>query len=156
MRRSFWSSQRISAPAALVAAFPEEPHERRLEVALALALRRVQLGRRPGEDEVTVGQHEHAIGPALGLGDVVRAEDDRRAGPREARDPVPQTLALARVQRRARLVEQQDRRGRGGAPPRVYPPPGAPPPARERPLRAPPPPPLAPQPPPPPPRGGGP
>src|SRR5204863_5527343 len=110
MRRSFWSSQRISAPAALVAAFPEEPHERRLEVALALALRGVQLGRRPGEDEVTVGQHEHAVGPAFGLGDVVRAEDDRRAGLREARDPVPQTLALARVQRRARLVEQQDRR----------------------------------------------
>ena len=33
----------------------------------------------PAKSELAVGEHEHAVGVALGLGDVVRREDDRRA-----------------------------------------------------------------------------
>ena len=37
-----------------------------------------QARRRAGEEDLAVGQHEHAVGVALGLADVVRGEDDRR------------------------------------------------------------------------------
>src|SRR5260370_967291 len=46
----------------------------------------------------------------LGWGDVVRREDDARAVLDQLRDEAPQPLALARVERRRRLVEQQHAR----------------------------------------------
>ena len=47
------------------------------------------------------------LGVAVGLLDVVRGVDDGRALAREAQDELPQARALARIERGARLVEQQ-------------------------------------------------
>src|SRR5690242_15972555 len=105
MRASFWSSQNTG----LVASVSQEPDERALEVH---APRAAQLAGRPREEQLAVGEDENAVGPALGLPDVVRGEDAARALASEARDPLPQPLALARVQRGRRLVEQQHGRVR--------------------------------------------
>src|SRR4051794_24577077 len=47
------------------------------------------------------------MGVALSLGDVVRREEHRGAGPSQPTDELPEALALAWVQRSARLVQQQ-------------------------------------------------
>src|SRR4051794_6751651 len=107
MRRSLSSSQRIRPSMPSLA---QEADEGALEVDGTVARGAGQVARRAREDQLAVGEHEYAVGPALGLAHVVRAEDDRRAVPGQARDPLPQALALARVQRRGRLVEQQDGR----------------------------------------------
>ena len=52
------------------------------------------------------------MGVPVGLLHVVRGVHDRRARRGEPQDELPQALALAGVERRARLVEQQDRRVR--------------------------------------------
>ena len=67
----------------------------------------LQLARRPAEQQLAVGQHEHALGVALGLLDVVGGVDDGRAAPRPGEHELPHALALARVERGAGLVEQQ-------------------------------------------------
>src|SRR5204863_9817417 len=72
--RSFRSSQRIRGP--LMAAVVEEADEGGLEVA-AFADGRLQLARGAGEQQLAVGQHEHAVRVALGLADVVRRVHDR-------------------------------------------------------------------------------
>ena len=92
-----------------MAAVVEELDERRLEVA-GRAHGRLELGRRAAEQQLPVGEDEHAVGVALGLPDVVRREHHGRAAAGEAADELPQDLALARVQRRRGLVEQEHRR----------------------------------------------
>src|SRR3954452_13648309 len=67
---------------------------------------RFQSGGRPLEQQLAVGEDEDAVGVALGLPHVMRGEDDRRAGACQRADELPQALALARVERRRRLVEQ--------------------------------------------------
>src|SRR4051812_13117713 len=99
MRASFWSSQRISGS---VPPLPQEADERALEVDAPGA---GQLARRAREEQLAVGEHEDSVGPALGLAHVVGGEDHAGALAREPRDPLPQPLALARVQRGGRLVE---------------------------------------------------
>ena len=111
-RRRICRSLRASSASAL-----SDPRARRKETnacsrsslgaGVAAAL---QLGGRPAEEHLAVGEDEDAIGVALGLGDVVRAEDDGRAALGERGDEAPQPLALARVERARRLVEQQHRR----------------------------------------------
>ena len=68
-----------------MAALVQEAHERRLEVARVAADGLLELGRRAGEQQLAVDQHEHAVGVALGLGDVVGREDDGRPAAGEAR-----------------------------------------------------------------------
>ena len=81
-----------------MASFVEEADERRLEIGGA-ADRPLELGRRAREQQLAVGQHQHAVGVALGLADVVGRVDDGRALGGEAGDEAPQPLALAWVQR---------------------------------------------------------
>ena len=59
------------------------------------------------EELLAVGQHDQLVRVAVGLLDVVGGVEDRRALAGEAQDELPEALALARVERRARLVEQQ-------------------------------------------------
>src|SRR3954468_830165 len=87
--RSLTSSQRTS-----VALLVQERDERRLEVGAGVLV--AQLLRRAAEQQLAVGQHERAVGVALGLADVVGRVDDGRG---ELAHERPQTLALARVQR---------------------------------------------------------
>ena len=56
---------------------------------------------------LAVGQHDQPVGVAVGLLDVVGGVEDGGALPGEAEDELPEALALARIERRARLVEQQ-------------------------------------------------
>src|SRR4051794_27726840 len=102
--RSLSSSQRISGP--LVTAASQERDERRLEAAALL----VELRRGAEVEDLAVGQDQDPVGVVARLLDVVRGEHDRRPAAREPLDERPQDLALARVQRGRRLVEQHDRR----------------------------------------------
>src|SRR5436190_20253942 len=89
----------------------EEPDERLLEILALGGLRRaLELLRGAVEEQVAVGEHDDAVAVALGLGYVVRAEDDARPALGQRVDEAPQALALARVQRARGLVEQQHRR----------------------------------------------
>src|SRR5690606_6791972 len=90
---------------ASVAVLAEERDEGRLEVEPARADRALELARGAAEEALAVGEHDDLVGVAVGLGDVVGGVDDRRAGLGEAEDERPQPLALARVERGARLVE---------------------------------------------------
>jgi hypothetical protein len=86
----------------------QEAHERGLEVALLGPDLGLQRRGRALEEQLAVGEHEHPVGVALGLPHVVGGEDDGGpASARERRDELPELRALARVQRGARLVEQQ-------------------------------------------------
>src|SRR3954451_11149738 len=93
--RSLTSSQRTS-----VALLVQEGDKRRLEVRAGVLA--AQLLPRAAEQQLAVGQHEHAVGVALGLADVVGRIDDGRG---QFADERPQALALAGVQRGRRLVE---------------------------------------------------
>ena len=72
-------------------------------------LGRAELARRAGEQHLAVGEHEQLARIAFGLGDVVGREDDARAGGDARVDELPEPRALARIERRRRLVEQQHR-----------------------------------------------
>ena len=85
----------------------QEVHERRLEVTGVTADRPLELGRRAGEQELAVGEQEHAARVALDFGDVVGREHDRRPALGERRDELPQALALPGIERCGWLVEQQ-------------------------------------------------
>jgi len=80
----------------------QEADQGRLEIAWVPAHRLLELGRSAGEEQLPVGQEQHPGGVALDLADVVGGEDHGRA---QARDELPQPLALARVKRRRWLVE---------------------------------------------------
>src|ERR1700744_1184710 len=82
----------------------QEADQGRLEIAWVPAHRLLELGRSAGEEQLPVGQEQHPGGVALDLADVVGGEEHGRA---QARDELPQPLALARVKRRRWLVEQQ-------------------------------------------------
>ncbi len=88
----------------------EKGEEGRLDVA-ALT-RGGQLGRRAAEQQLAVGEDQHPVGVPLGLADVVGRIDDGGALGDAPEDELPQALALTRVERRARLVEQQQLRVR--------------------------------------------
>ena len=77
--------------------------------AAGLGHGRVQLAGGAVEERLAVGQDQQSLAVALRLGDVVGGEDHGRAAAREIEDELPEALALARVEARARLVEQQDR-----------------------------------------------
>ena len=66
--------------------------------------------RRAVEELLAVGENQQALAVALGLGEVVGGEDDRRPAAGQAEHELPEPLALARVEPGARLVEQQHRR----------------------------------------------
>ena len=68
---------------------------------------RDEVGGRAGEQLLAVGEDEQARAVARGLGDVVRREDDGAARLEQPVDDRPEARALARVERRGRLVEQQ-------------------------------------------------
>src|SRR4051794_8640223 len=103
MRRSLSSSQRTRSVALLV----QEGDERGLEVEPARPHHPLELARRAREQQLAVGEHEHACGVAVGLLDVVRGVDDRGPLASQPQDELPEALALARVEGGARLVEQQ-------------------------------------------------
>ena len=63
--------------------------------------------RRPGEEHLAVREDEELTRVALGLGDVVGRKGDARPTGDARQDELPKARALARVERRARLVEQQ-------------------------------------------------
>ena len=80
---------------------PQKPHEGALEIpvcppgfAVAVAS---QIAGRAAEEQLAVGQHEHACRIPLGLADVVGREDDAGAGLRAGDDELPQPLALAGI-----------------------------------------------------------
>ena len=76
------------------------------------------LGPRPGlapelleaavEDRLTVGEHDEAVAVVARLLDLVGGVDDGGPGLGQACDELPEADALARVEPRAGLVEQQD------------------------------------------------
>src|SRR5438105_4672899 len=92
-----------------VPSLSQELHERGLEVGVGGDLG-LEVAGGSAEDSLAVGEDDHAVRVALGLGDVVGREEDRGAGVRQTADELPQALALAWVECGARLVEQQ--RGR--------------------------------------------
>src|SRR2546425_10700634 len=103
MRRSLASSQRIVE---LVPALVQELHERGLEVApVALPDEPLELARRAREQPLPVREHHELVRVAVGLLDVVRRVDDPGPGGGSTEDELPQARALARVERRAPLVE---------------------------------------------------
>src|SRR3954451_11667566 len=88
----------------------EEGDERLLEVArTGLRHGGMELGRRAVEQVLAVGEHQEATTVALRLGEIVGGEDHRRPAARESQNEVPEPLALAGVEPRAGLVEQQYR-----------------------------------------------
>ena len=108
--RSLRSSHLIAAPPPPPGAF-EEGDERPLEVP-AVALPRLR-EQRPGssvEQQAPAREHEHAVGVALRLTDVVGREHHRRTLGGQPRDEVPQSLPLGGVERGRRLVEGEHRR----------------------------------------------
>ena len=78
-----------------------------LEVEAVGAHQLLELARGAVEEPLAVGQQDQLLRVAVGLLDVVGGVDDRGALGREPQDELPEPLALARVERRARLVEQQ-------------------------------------------------
>src|SRR5947209_11307719 len=108
IRRSFASSHRILPRRSLMAMLSQEGHERPFEVAhRRRGYRSFEVARRPGEQELPVGQDEQLRRVPIGLLQVVGGEHDRRPALRERQDELPQPLPLTRVERSARLVEQQ-------------------------------------------------
>src|SRR5918999_3817087 len=103
MRRSLSSSQRMW----LVAPLVEVLHERLLEVQAGGAGGVLELARGAVEDALAVRQHDQPVGVAIRLLDVVGRVDHGRALAREAQDELPEALALARVERGARLLPPQ-------------------------------------------------
>src|SRR5918995_1482209 len=96
-----------STPASM-APLVQEGDERLLEVTVAsLRSGAVEFPRRPVEDALAVGEHQHPVAVALRLLDVVGREDHRRPAAREPADELPQPLALPWIEPGARLVEQQ-------------------------------------------------
>jgi hypothetical protein len=82
----------------------EERDEGLLEVEARRAHGLLELARRAGEQELPVGEHEHAVRVSLGLLHVVRRVDHRGALRLQREQELPQALALARVERGARLT----------------------------------------------------
>ena len=83
----------------------EQPHVQR-----AGADRRLELGRRALGDHAAVVDDGDAVGELVGLVEVLRAEQDRRARRRERADDVPHLVARARVEPGGRLVEEHQLR----------------------------------------------
>src|SRR4051812_49263405 len=102
MRRSFRSSQRMS-----VAAPVEELDEGLLEIEASRADLLLQLARRAVEEPLAVREHDQLGRVAVRLLHVVGGVDDGGALASEAQNELPQPCALARVERRARLVQQE-------------------------------------------------
>src|SRR4051794_3541741 len=103
--RSLISSQRIS-----VAFLPQERDEGRFEVerrALVALDRPLELARRPHEEKLAVRDHADLVRVPVGLLHVVGRVDDCRAAAGQLEDELPQLLALARIERGARLVQQE-------------------------------------------------
>src|SRR5436190_2845187 len=102
-RRRIWmsliSSQRTVVP--LVPALAQEGHEGGLEVQVTVARADglLEPARGAGEHQLPVGEHEHAIGVALGLLHVVGRVHDGGAALGQSADELPQALALAWIQR---------------------------------------------------------
>ena len=69
-----------------------------------------ELRRRPGGDGAAVRHDHHGVGEALGLLDVVRRHEDRRALGAQRVDQRPQLLPDLRVEADGRLVEQHEPR----------------------------------------------
>src|SRR6185437_1026157 len=109
--RSLPSSHLIGvSPASRLAPATQKRYEGLLEV-IAAALEGKRRGRSVEQDPAPL-EHHHPLGMALRLGDHMRREHDAGALGGQFRDESPQALALAGIERRGGLVEQ-DRRGVG-------------------------------------------
>ena len=71
----------------------------------------LQLGRRALRDDLAVVDDGDAVCELVGLLEVLRAEQDRRALGDERADDVPDLVARARIQAGRRLVEEHELRG---------------------------------------------
>jgi hypothetical protein len=76
---------------------------------------RLQLGRRPLGGDPAVVEHDDVVGQAVGLLQVLRGEQQRRAVADEVAEQAPQLDAAAGVQARRRLVEEEHGRRRDEA-----------------------------------------
>src|SRR4051812_28831168 len=90
-----------------VAAPVQELHERLLEVEAGGADLLLEGARRAVKEALAVREDDQLSGVAVGLLDVVSGVDDGGALAGEPEDELPQAGALARVERRTRLVEQE-------------------------------------------------
>ena len=71
------------------------------------------LGRRPRRDDpMLLGEHDAPVGELVESSEVVRRADDRLPGPMQLDHEVEKPVLRARVERRGRLVEQQNVRVR--------------------------------------------